>query len=403
MQAPSSYEGLTATYHVESGACKSGFDLPLNHAARRAFSIDACTQACTDYGTECVSASWFAKGRTLFKQVRSQCWLSTTCSSPDCCQAGFNTYIKRFEHGSASGSAQKTASRKITCLMRDAATRKLCVYLARVEAGFPPPPPPPDWSRAPPPLPPDPLPSAAGRTALVMSDSRNPWPPDTTNVDVLERWMNMLYSRDYGVGDLYYSLAVALASLYARRHCYDMRIFRFHVNRGKKGSACVHPTLGHRAVPWCKLISVHHTLWERTTSADGRAAWMYQYVVYLDSDLFFHDPSRSIPALLDEYTGPGALASQRPFVREPFAWFASNWPFLPSRKRTNGSYTTAMPGRAHANSAFFVLRNGAAAKDLISTWWSQPNATKFNYNPWWEQVRTCLVAAPPLHHPRPYT
>ena len=283
----------------------------------------------------------------------------------------------------------------------------------------------------------------APRVALVMSDSRDPWPPNSPHLNEALWWAtemetakrcdaggcgNVATARANGSNvfamDLYYTLAVALAANYARLHCYDLRIYRTVARRGKHVPACRHPSLGGRGISWCKLVAVHHTLWARaeapaksstaaaaasatashaapatasgaTTVAAAAAAagassesWAYDLVVYLDSDAFFHDPTRSVPRLLRDYSGPGAEASQLPYTQPPYAWFASNWPYhlQPGRRFSLGS-----PGQAHANAAFFILRNGADAKRLVSQWWSAIGAAKYAFLPWFEQV--CMQAA----------
>ena len=95
--------------------------------------------------------------------------------------------------------------------------RRACIHAAHEILGFPPPPPsppPPDYRFAPPPLPPDlyattpklrkslfePLASesdrrsgllAGRRIALVMSDSRDPWPPSSLRprIDQMAKWV----------------------------------------------------------------------------------------------------------------------------------------------------------------------------------------------------------------------
>ena len=54
-------------------------------------------------------------------------------------------------------------------------------------------------------------------TALVMADTRSPWPPaPSTNPRLRLLWQPTFFQR-----------AVAMASAYARRHCYDLRVYRF--------------------------------------------------------------------------------------------------------------------------------------------------------------------------------
>ena len=95
------------SYDVESGACRAGFDILNSAAARTADSVSACTQACTEHGASCVSASWFSEGRTVYKKVRSQCWLSSTCVAPDCCWSGFSTHVKRVPGTSAAANQER--------------------------------------------------------------------------------------------------------------------------------------------------------------------------------------------------------------------------------------------------------------------------------------------------------
>ena len=114
----------------------------------------------------------------------------------------------------------------------------------------------------------------------------------------------------------YFHMAIAMASAYARRHCYDLRVYRFtsaRVDRfaatrgartahlGKHGIACSHPQLGGRAGSWCKLAALHDTLMERAPGqhqkldSQGEVRRRYEFVVFVDSDAFFHDTAVSIP------------------------------------------------------------------------------------------------------------
>ena len=64
----------------------------------------------------------------------------------------------------------------------------------------------------------------AERVALVMADSRVPWPPPpSANATARLAWQATTYSH-----------AVAMASLYAQRHCYDLRVYHFLRRRAKR-------------------------------------------------------------------------------------------------------------------------------------------------------------------------
>ena len=94
-----------AAYGAESapGTCRGGFDL-LQKAdalslAINARSVEACKAACDELGAACVSVSWWPLGRTLYRtaggnSMKSQCWLSSLCTKPDCCW-DFRTFVKR--------------------------------------------------------------------------------------------------------------------------------------------------------------------------------------------------------------------------------------------------------------------------------------------------------------------
>jgi len=95
LAAPSSYERIF-------GACTAGFDLLHGAAARAARAATTeveCIAACDAHGVTCVSASWWSAGRTTHENIRSQCWLSSSCTVPDCCTGGFRTHVKRRPHG----------------------------------------------------------------------------------------------------------------------------------------------------------------------------------------------------------------------------------------------------------------------------------------------------------------
>ena len=203
-------------------------------------------------------------------------------------------------------------------------------------------------------------------TALVMGDTRSPWPPPpSTNPRLRLLWQPGYYQR-----------AVALASAYARRHCYDLRVYRFTRTGtrsiGKYGSVCTHPKLGARAGSWCKLIALADSsasLAEPHESGGAVSSMLprhrYSYLVWLDSDAFFHDSSISIHQLLHLYAPPRAGRAARSEV----AFFAPNWP-----------WTDSSP----ANAGFFILRNGQASRELLAKWWNFPFA---------QSVRVCKHAS----------
>ena len=224
------------------------------------------------------------------------------------------------------------------------------------------------------------------RIALVLGDSRSPWPPAPSH-NATER---LAWQADS------YAMNVAMASAYAERWCYDLRIYRFlsrpsRASQHGTGTAdtkqlapCAHPTLGGRAAPWCKLLALHDTL---SLSGDAR----YDLAVWLDSDLFFHDTSRSIPALLREYSnstfdplGGGGGSSTSGSKSSSggdgsggsdgsgsgtVAWFPTNWPW---EKR--------LP-----NSAFIILRNSPAARQLLADWWGHPLGRRWSHRHRYEQ------------------
>jgi hypothetical protein len=198
------------------------------------------------------------------------------------------------------------------------------------------------------------------QTALVMADSRFPWPP----TEPVERaqWRPS-----------YYAHAVAIAQMYAVRHGYDLLVYQFlaasrldGATKAKLRAVCAHPVLGARAAPWCKVVAVYHALSLRPR---------YTYIVWLDSDVFFRDLSHSIPALLSSYA-PESLRDGR-----TFAWFPDNRPW---------------PDDSPCNSGFFILRSSTGpgssrdvggARSFVSRWWSHPNVSWANTaGPFFEQA-----------------
>lgn len=248
-----------------------------------------------------------------------------------------------------------------------------------------------------------------GRVAIVLSDTRAPFLP-----------------ADQQRSPPYFPLAVALAAHYARTQCYDLRVYRLMAPSGPKAIACAHPDLGPRHPSWCKLVAVHHTLWTRaepgsaspvaaSSSVPGGAsppgaaptppaAFLYNHALFMDSDIFWHDVSRSVPALVRDFSpSPHALDAMNAAAmtttdhskpaagkatRAPFAWFASNAPYgLQPHQR----FSLDKPGRSHANAAFFILRNGASSRRFVADWWSYDFGGvgsmryAFNFRPWFEQ------------------
>ena len=118
-------------------------------------------------------------------------------------------------------------------------------------------------------------------------------------------------------------------------------------------SACTHPTLGGRAAPWCKLLTINQTLMLNRRGEGGRGHEgrggaraarrpSCERVVYLDSDVYVLHPNRSLGALLD-----CADATLSVFKNAPY------------------------DGREL--SAVMVWRNGGVhaqrSRELLSEWW----------------------------------
>lgn len=110
----------------------------------------------------------------------------------------------------------------------------------------------------------------------------------------------------------------------------------------------------------------------------------YDWVAWVDSDIVFHDTSRSIPNIVREFSpggaqrpGGGAGATSDASTSTPggaervVAWFPCNWPWRPREP----------------NSGFFVLRGtrGGEAIALVARWWSFPNMRKWNHRHKYEQ------------------
>ena len=176
-------------------------------------------------------------------------------------------------------------------------------------------------------------------------------------------------------------MAVAMAGMYANRHCYDLRVYQFLPMHGygectlSGGSAdgasqhdrkhqivCAHPTLGGRSPPWCKILALHDTLSARVDPTDEKSVLAYDYAVWVDSDLVFHDTSRSVPELLREFSAGGE-------PHKYYAWFPSNWP-----------WHNWLP-----NTAFMILRNGVNARTLLGNWWDAPSGVPYAHCHMYEQ------------------
>ena len=137
----------------------------------------------------------------------------------------------------------------------------------------------------------------------------------------------------------------------------------------KQTAACIHPRLGPRAAPWCKLLALHHTL-SITTISKGTSRPRYDWVIWHDSDLFFHDLGPSILEILGEFAPTPPSASSH-----MIAWIANNAPWMRD---------------SPVNTGFFVLRNGAAsprAQGFISRWWHFAHAANAHLQgPLYEQA-----------------
>ena len=101
--APTDISTLNSRPHRRiAGACKvSKADLghepyKLTHRSRlatRARTIAACETACAAE-SGCISFAWFTRATPpTFRGTTSRCWLSSTCSAPDCCQNVFTSYV----------------------------------------------------------------------------------------------------------------------------------------------------------------------------------------------------------------------------------------------------------------------------------------------------------------------
>ena len=61
------------------------------------------------------------------------------------------------------------------------------------------------------------------RTALVMADTRDPFPPPPST----DPRARLVWTPSY------FHKALALVSMYARRHCYDLRLYRFSTSAAR--------------------------------------------------------------------------------------------------------------------------------------------------------------------------
>ena len=199
-----------------------------------------------------------------------------------------------------------------------------------------------------------------------MADTRHPWAPTTTEERV--DWE-----------PTYYSHAVAIASAYAARHCYDLRVYQFvsgrwatgKVTSRKLGAVCAHPKLGMRAAPWCKLVALYDTL-----SVGGAG---YAFVAWLDSDLYFHDQSRGVLELLSEYAPPLTRANS-------FAWFPDNWPFVKDSPVNSAFFVLAARGGRQRQTPHVRGHKAEGARSLISRWWGTNVSAHNMEGPFFEQA-----------------
>jgi hypothetical protein len=79
----------------------------------------------------------------------------------------------------------------------------------------------------------------------------------------------------------YHQLAYTINSNYAKRHDYSIRYFHTpcldNHTEPKECIACIHPTLGGRMSPWCKLLAINDTMYRYSD---------FDRIVYIDSDAF---------------------------------------------------------------------------------------------------------------------
>ncbi len=162
--------------------------------------------------------------------------------------------------------------------------------------------------------------------ALVMMDDRLP------NVD---GWTHRRLHHELTL-EAQARLVTALTSYlnlrYACRNNYAL-IF-YHLSQ----QGCMHPLWGARHPSYCKLSAIGDALAAR-----------YQWVVYLDSDAFIRS-AESLPALLQRY---GANAAIDLDARDKDFFFGWDHPF------------TLGP-----NMGFIAIRNTAASREMVRTWWN---------------------------------
>jgi len=180
-------------------------------------------------------------------------------------------------------------------------------------------------------------PAQPATTVVLMSDSREP----------------------AGVGG-YFSLAVRLNRLYARRHGYA-----FHVEhtpclrrdgggRGEEAvdkvcACCAHETMGPRSASWCKLTSIMAAM-TRFPAAER--------ILFLDSDAFVWAQGTRVEAIFARFKARQVLG-------------------LPSN-----SPWSIPPGNAGVQ----FWRTTAAARKLLQQWWDFPVQPYYNLHHEYEQT-----------------
>ena len=164
--------------------------------------------------------------------------------------------------------------------------------------------------------------SGRATTAILMMDTRDPSEMPTLLGDAsfsMRKHMNVTT----------FFLTHYLNLRYARAHGYDLLFFRM------VGRQCQHARWGARHPSYCKLSAVAEAL--------SRG---YEWVAAIDSDAFVRNTSLPLPALLRAYGGEPAAAGPDVF----FGW--------------DSPYTLG------PNAGIFVVRNSAAARELLRVWWS---------------------------------
>jgi len=189
--------------------------------------------------------------------------------------------------------------------------------------------------------PPRPIFGTLDRIVVIQTDSRL-IPNLQATTPYSSHWL------PYGEHNLrlpFWLLNFAVNFWYAHSHDYE-----YLWVKNPYGHVCLHPGAGHLMVTWCKLPALLRTFAEYPDA---------QYFLFLDSDAYVSDASRSVESFMERAMQLSYKARQAEIIIG-----AEPWVDCTSKLR---------PPECYVNSGVMLIKNSPLAQQIIEEWWSLAN------------------------------